>query len=113
MQINHSEAGSITVVELDGRLDTAGVGAIETPFAAMTAAAGRAAIVDLSKVSFLASLGVRLFISTARAVERKGHKLVLFGATPAVTEIIETMGLEEIVPVVATRAKALARAGGA
>ncbi len=98
------------LVELDGRLDTAGVGAIETAFAAMTAAVGQPAIVDLTRVTFLASLGVRLFISTARAVDRKGHKLVLFGATPAVTEIIETMGLEEIVPVVATQAEARARA---
>ncbi len=113
MQIKHSDSDGTTLVELDGRLDTAGVGAIETAFAAMTAGAGQPAVVDLARVSFLASLGVRLFISTARAVERKGHRLVLFGATPAVTEIIETMGLEEIVPVVATRAEALARARAA
>lgn len=112
MQIRNSEIDGVTRIELDGRLDTAGVGAIELPFAAMIVPAARPAIVDLAAVSFLASLGVRLFIGTARALQRKGHKLVLYGAVPAVTEIIETMGLEEIIDVVATEAEATVCAKG-
>ena len=51
-----------------------------------------------------------MFISSARSLARKGGKLVLYGANAAATEIIETMGLDEIVPVAADEAGALALA---
>ena len=108
MQMTSSESDDVTTIVLTGRLDTAGVAEIETGFAAVAAPPGRAVIVDLRAMSFLASLGVRLFIGTARAVTRGGHKFAVFGAVPAVTEIVQTMGLDEIVPVVATQAEALA-----
>jgi anti-anti-sigma factor len=105
-----TEINGVTKVALDGRLDTAGVGAIETMFTAMIVPAGRPAIVDLADVSFLASLGVRMFISTARSAAAKGGRVVFFAATPAVSEIIDTMGLAEIIDVVGTEAEALALA---
>lgn len=110
MEIVNSEVDGVTVITLAGRLDTMGVSSIEMAFTAMTVPTGRAAIVDLTGVSFLASLGVRLFISTARALSGRNRELVLFGAGPAVAEVIETTGLAEIVPVTATRDEALARA---
>jgi anti-anti-sigma factor len=107
MQLAQAEGG-VTRVVLSGRLDSAGVDAVETRFSAALVPAGESAIVDLSELSFLASLGVRMFISTTRALSWKGKKLVLYGATPAVAEIIETMGFSDIVPVVGTEAEALA-----
>jgi anti-anti-sigma factor len=95
-------------VVLDGRLDTAGVGAIELSFTAMTVSAGKPVVVDLAALSFLASLGVRMFIGTARSMAAKGNRLVFYSATPAVMEIIETMGLAEIIDIAADEAEALA-----
>ena len=108
MEMTVGEAGGVKKVALSGRLDSAGVDVIETRFSAIIVPQGANAIVDLSDVEYLASLGVRMFISTTRALSWKGKKLVLFGATPAVTEIIETMGFSDVVPVVATESEALA-----
>lgn len=110
MEITNSEDAGVTIITLAGRLDTMGVSSIEMAFTAMAVPTGRPVVVDLSGVSFLASLGVRLFISTARALSGRDTEIILFGAGPAVTEIIEMTGLDEIVPVVATRAEAIARA---
>jgi anti-sigma B factor antagonist len=108
MEMKLADVGGVKKVTLTGRLDSAGVDVVETQFSASLVPAGESAIVDLSELSFLASLGVRMFISTTRALSWKGKKLVLYGATPPVMEIIETMGFADIVPVVGTESEALA-----
>lgn len=112
MEMQTSRVGDVTKVLLTGRLDTAGVSRIERTFAAEIVPLGRAAIVDLSEVAFLASLGVRMLISTTRALAGKGGKLALYGANAAVTEIIETTSLDEIVAVATTEAEAIALVTG-
>jgi anti-anti-sigma factor len=99
----------ITRVALDGRLDVPGADQIGLRFTAAVAAKGRDSIVDLSQVSFVASMGIRLLISAARALDHKGGTLVLFGAQPAVRETLDDAALDQIMPIVATEADALAR----
>jgi anti-anti-sigma factor len=84
-------------IALHGRLDTPGVGAIESRFAA--AAARKNALVDLSDVTFLASMGIRMLLSAARGLKLSGHKIVLFGAPALVGEVLEHAGLDQIVPI--------------
>ena len=92
-------------IGLRGRLDTPGVGAIETRFA--TSAARRDAVVDLSGVTFLASMGIRMLISAARSLKLSGHKLVLFGANALVNEVLENAGLAQIMLIAADENTAL------
>lgn len=98
-------------VALVGRLDTAGVDRIETPLTAhaMAPATSRA-IVDLSGVEFVGSMAIRMFITMARALTRKGGKLVLYGAQPLVQQVFEMASLDTIVPVRADAAAAAAAA---
>ena len=53
-----------------------------------------------------------MLISTARALGAKKAKMVLYGANEAVLDVIETMALDEIVPVTKTEAEALAHIAG-
>lgn len=96
---------------LVGRLDSTTVGQVETPFTAALAAAGRSAVLDLTALEFLSSLGIRLLLSSARVVARRGGKVVLFGAQPMVAEVLEAMALDEVLPLVATEAEAIGRLG--
>ena len=108
MEMLLSDVDGVRKIALSGRLDSAGVDAIETRFSAAVVPTGANVLVDLSEVAFLDSLGVRMFISTTRALSWKGAKMVLFGANAAVMETIETMGFDDIVPVVTTQTEALA-----
>ena len=111
LQVDDSRAGVVNV-SLQGRLDTFGVDEIETRLTTHLVPSGAHAIVDLSKVTFLGSGGLRMFIAIARALGRKGGKLVLYGAQPLVAQVLETTSLNDIVPVRAdaTAAAAVARA---
>jgi anti-anti-sigma factor len=108
MDVQATEVDGITKVVLSGRLDTSGASMIDLRFTAMVAGPGQPTVVDLTGVSFLASLGVRLLISTARALSRKGAAIAMFGASEAVLEIIETTALDQIIPVVPSEADAIA-----
>jgi anti-anti-sigma factor len=102
-------SGNITGVTLNGRLDAAGVDRIDLPFTAAIVTRARSAIVDMSGVSFIASMGIRLLISTARALRLKGSMLVLFGAPELVQGVLDDAAIDQIIPIVATREQALAR----
>jgi anti-anti-sigma factor len=112
MELTVSEVDQVTKVALAGRLDTAGVNHIESRFSDTIVPPGRHAVVDLSEVGFMASLGIRMLISTTRALSNKGGRIALYGANPMVMEIIETTSLNEIVPVAASEGEAIALVKG-
>jgi len=112
MDIVITEVGSVTKAELSGRLDTANVNRVEAQFSAGILPLAQNTVVDLSNVSFIASLGIRMLLSAARGLNGQGAKLVMFGATPPVMEIIETTALSDIIPVFGTEADAIMAVNG-
>src|SRR5713226_892645 len=105
MDIEVALAGNIARVKLRGRLDTQGVDQIETKFTAFVVPSRRSAVVDLYKISFITSMGLRMFI--AKALKRHNSKMVLFAPQSQVRETFASAGLAEIVSIVAGEAEAL------
>src|SRR5262245_13239702 len=89
----------ITKVMLYGRLDTPGVSQIETRFVAAVVPAGKSAIVDLSGVEFVSSLGIRMLISAARALHQRKAKLALYDVRPLVQGVFDAVSLSDIIPI--------------
>jgi len=91
---------------LEGRLDSAGTEQIE---ARLTAAVGRGTsnvIVDLGKVPFVGSLGIRMLVSLGRTLQRQGRTVVLTSVQPLVQDVFETVALGEMIPIAANPAEA-------
>lgn len=99
---------NIVKVTLHGRLDTAGVDQIETRFAATLVPGAHNAIVDLSDVSFVASMGLRMFISVGRALSNKERTLVLLSPQDLVAEVFKNAAITKIIPVVFDEQEAIA-----
>ena len=112
MEMQHSDVGDVRKVVLAGRLDTAGVDLIETRFGAAIVPAGKNTVIDLTEVTFLASMGIRMLIATTRSLSRKGAKLVMYGATPGVQEVIETTALTDIIPLAENESEAIGIVAG-
>ena len=99
MQISTEElAGGITKVALDGRLDIAGASAVDLK---MNVAAGSAnrLLIDLEKVSFLGSMGLRSIVLPARAVHSRGGKVVLFAPVEMVESVLKSSGIDSLIPI--------------
>ena len=96
-------------LSLNGRLDAVGVAQIELAFMASANRGERHLLVSLTDVEFIASLGLRMLISTARVVQRRGRRIVLFGARPQVAEVLETVAMDSLLPVLVNEDDALAQ----
>ena len=107
LEIEVTYTANIARVKLRGRLDTPGVDRVEAKFTSAVVPEGRNTVVDLSEVSFIASMGLRMFIGLAKALKRNNAKMVLFAPQSQVNEVFNTVVLREIVPIVVDEAEAV------
>ena len=97
---------TLTHVALRGRLDLTGVEALEEELARQTVARRKPAIVDITAVDLLPSIGIGMLIKTARSMHSYG---LIFGvvATGNCKLILERLKVDTIFPVVTTYDEAL------
>jgi anti-anti-sigma factor len=89
----------IKLVKLVGRLDLKGTNEIDNLFTFNTSSGKAPVLVDLSEVDFLASIGMRMLLSNAKALTRRGSKMVLLKPIPLVREALVTAGFDELIPI--------------
>lgn len=89
---------ALTRIALKGQLDTAGVDRVEVRVLALLGRGGDA-VIDLSEVTFLASLGIRLLVSVAKVLDRRGKRLVLVAPRPIVDEALRHSSIDDLIPV--------------
>jgi anti-anti-sigma factor len=99
MQISTEEmAGGITRIALDGRLDIAGASAVDLKMNVIAGSASRL-LIDLEKVSFLGSMGLRSIVLPARAVHGRGGKVVLLKPVEMVESVLKSSGIDTLLPI--------------
>ena len=95
MQVQDAEGG-ITHFVLEGRFDIAGAQEVDLRFSVLAGSA-KALVVDLTKVSFLASIGVRTLMLSAKKMIRRGAAMAVCGADENVEKVLRSTGFDEIV----------------
>jgi anti-anti-sigma factor len=98
MELQYSEfTGNIRVLKLIGSLDINGVGQIETKFAGYGAGENPRVIVDLSGVTFLSSIGIRLLTINAKSIASRGGRMVLLAPIPEVRSVLDVTGMSQVI----------------
>lgn len=92
-------ADGLIKISIDGRLDVDGIQAIEDRFAFLTTTSRTNVIVDMSAVSFLASLGIRMLLVAARGQHSRGGKLALASLQPPVKKVVVSTGIDRVVQI--------------
>ena len=90
--------GGITRVALDGRMDIAGAAVVDLKMNIIAGSANKL-LIDLGKVEFLGSMGLRSIVIPARAVKSRGGKVVLFAPNEMVESVLKTSGIDTLIPV--------------
>ena len=85
-------------IKLAGRLDFDSVAKWESLILARAAMSRAAVIMDLAKVDFLGSSGLRVFLKCARGQRALGGSVRLCGANSFVHEVISVAGINALVP---------------
>jgi anti-anti-sigma factor len=86
-------------IKLSGRMDILGTQQIDLKFSALTSTSKGQILVDLSQVTFLASIGIRTLVSNARAQKLRGGTMVLYKPSSTVEEVLKTTGIDAIIPI--------------
>ena len=92
-------ADGLVNVTLVGRLDTPEVTRIEPDLVASLVPRGARAIVDLSRLEFVSSMALRMFMTMARDLARNNGKLVLYSPQPWVNVMFGTASLHSLISV--------------
>ena len=95
--INNSAACSH--VALSGSFDCEGVAEIFEEFKRNVTDRGLPAILDLTEMEFISSLGLRTLIASAQELARHKARLILYNPQPFVMDELRTAGLEKECPV--------------
>jgi Anti-anti-sigma regulatory factor (antagonist of anti-sigma factor) len=89
--------GGILKVTLTGSFDIAGAADVDMPFNVIAGARDRV-ILDFTGVDFLASIGVRLIVRTAKSLSKRGGMAIVNPNEPA-RKVLAATGVDSVVHV--------------
>ena len=95
----HDLDSGILGISLSGRMDIIGTQQIDMKFTALTSTRKAQILVDLSNVTFIASIGIRTLITTAKAQKARGGTMVLFKPSDQVEQVLRATGIDSIIPI--------------
>jgi anti-anti-sigma factor len=117
LKVSLKQEASVIEIILDGRFDSSGAVALDHELVNLPTDCLIAAI-DMTKVDFLASAGIRSLLTLAKELHRRGGALRLLGVRSFVRDVLKTSGLTTLIAEetsmesVHAEARALAAAGG-
>lgn len=101
MSISYEDVGEqLRRIEISGRLDVEGTNSLASQLVELAQAPKKGVVVDLTSLKFLASIGIRALITSAKAVKERGGKMVLVaddGSTVMMS--LKATGIDQLVPV--------------
>lgn len=112
LEIGEERVGALCVLALGGRLDTDTSADLELAIQDLLQAGQREYLLDLTKVGYVSSAGLRVLLMLGKAVET-GGSLRLCGLNAGVRQIFDVAGFTRLFAIDANRAAALANAPAA
>ena len=108
MEFAHENAGDVVVAKLAGRLDSSSAATAEEQLTRLIPNSTPRLVIDLSKLEYISSAGLRVLLLVARKVQQAQGKLALFGLAPGVRDVFSISGFDTIFTVRDDSAAAIA-----
>jgi anti-anti-sigma factor len=100
MAISYSDANEVRTIMITGRLDVDGANSVSAQLVDLAQNAKKGVVVDLSTLKFLASIGIRALVTSAKAVKGRGGRMALVvDSNSTVMMSIKATGIDQLVPV--------------
>src|SRR5205085_11903523 len=88
MEFAHEQAGEVAIVRLAGRLDSGAAHAAEGGFNGLLGGGTPHLAIDMTKLDYISSAGLRVILVVAKKVQQAKGKLALFRLLPNVREVV-------------------------
>jgi anti-anti-sigma factor len=107
MKLESTTVDTVTLVELEGNLDTNTSVDAQDHINALIDGGATKLLTDFTKVDFVSSAGLRVLLATAKRLGSSGGSLRICGLNEAVNEVFEISGFSTILEVFPSRDNAL------
>jgi anti-sigma B factor antagonist len=102
MEIKTHEMNDIRVVDLIGNLDTSTSPEAESSINQLLDDGTKKMVINLEKIDYLSSSGLRVFLGAAKRMMATGGKVALCNPNNLVMEILQHSGFDSIIDIKAT-----------
>lgn len=96
MNITDLKQNDICIAMLEGRLDAAGAPLVEAHCQELMAGGCTRLLIDMDKVEYISSAGLRSLLVLAKASKAANGKMVLCNLAPMVVEVMEISGFDKL-----------------
>ena len=108
MKLREDTVGSITVLEIDGRIDSSTAPALGERLSACLTAPGPRLVLDFARVDFITSAGFRVLLLAGRQAQSQDGRLVLCALPEKVRMLFEIVEFGDVFTIYGSRKDGLA-----
>jgi len=112
MEISPRRFADTVIVAPEGRVDSASSEAFHaalTPHSNRCAADGDRLVLDLSRLSYISSAGLRVLLLVSKQAKAQGGTFVACSPTPVIAEVFRITQFQKLIEILPTLEQALAR----
>ena len=110
MDVIEQLAGSVTIVEPRGRIDSATAKEFGDRLSELLNSGRHQLVIDFHSITYISSAGFRQLLIAKRSTQDKNGKLVLCGISGEVKRLFDIGAFDELLPIYPTREASIANA---
>ncbi|WP_159084529.1 STAS domain-containing protein [Dongshaea marina] len=99
LNINAASKEYYSLISLDGALDINSHESFTQQVEAIYSVSNSDIIMDLEKLRYISSVGLRAFVLLFKRLAANNHKLVLYKTQPMVKEVLVVSGFSKLMPI--------------
>ena len=99
MEIGQDVQGGLTVMRLEGKLDTVSSPEVQTAVMAALESADKGVVIDMSEVAYVSSAGLRVMLIGGKTAKAACKAFRLAGLKPAVAEVFKMSGFDRLLEI--------------
>ena len=107
VKFQEEKNGKVVILRIDGRIDAVTSPSTEKKILGYIKPDQNNLLLDLTKVSYMSSAGLRVIVTVAKKISESSGKLVLFSLTPFVKELLKASHLDQVFEIADSEEKAL------
>jgi anti-anti-sigma factor len=109
MNLNQKDVGSAMLASASGRIDLSNADDFTTSLSAALSMTKAALVLDLSKVEYISSAGLRSLMITLKASKTENKGFAVSALQPMLIEIFAIARLNQVIPIFETTREAIAK----
>jgi anti-sigma B factor antagonist len=106
MKITNEKENDFYVIGIDGDLDASSCINLDKSISEAVSKGEKKIIIDCSRLNYISSAGLGVFMSYLQDFENNNISLVLFGLSEKVNNVFQILGLDQLIKIVNTKEEA-------